>query len=393
MNWRPFASVILTTIIATGTPSDARSETAPLWDGLVAGRYEVGFKRIWTFDHSRVWPRSSALDSPTGSVARPIRVDVWFPATCSHPDRMQLRDYLYMNAPSAEFDDLVQVTRDWDEYSYQGVANRDSVAFDRLMSTETAVCSEANSAPGRFPLVVYSAGWFNRAPDNTILAEYLATHGIVVATVPQLNPGLWTYDFQSDAVSVEHQVRDLEVALGAVIEEPFVDRRRVAAMGYSTGGDVALLLQGRNPLVDAVVALDASWTLGSENDVVSSPFFTPQRHSVPIFAARRPSEEGIGYNDVLERLTLATRVVVDIPGADHGSFSDDPAQLRLLGTATAEHQAKHVLVVEAVNTFLQAVLVSHDSVDWSAMTSPYQSNGMQSTVMPATEEDPGGSQR
>jgi dienelactone hydrolase len=143
---------------------------------------------------------------------------------------MKLRDYLEMDAPSARFDDLVFLTHRWKEYSYRGLAE-DSAAFDRLMSTETAACDGAAPTAGRFPLVVYSAGWFNRSPDNTVLAEYLAGHGFVVAAVPQLNPGLWTFDFTSDAPAFENQIRDLEEAIAVLREDPMVDRRRIAAMG------------------------------------------------------------------------------------------------------------------------------------------------------------------
>jgi dienelactone hydrolase len=228
--------------------------------------------------------------------------------------------------------------------------------------------------------VLYSAGWFNRSPDNTILAEFLASHGFVVASVPQLNPGLWTYNFQSDATSVENQVRDLEVALGALVEEPFVDRRRIATMGYSTGGDVALLLQARNPLIDAVAGLDASWTLGPDNDVQSSPAFTTGQHRVPILAVRRPPQGGAGYNSVLSALTAAPRVVVEIPGADHGSFSDDPAERNLLGADTAEHRATHVVVAEAVVAFLREALLSGVAFDGNSLAEQYRSRGLVATA-------------
>lgn len=102
---------------------------------------------------------------------------------------MRFDHYVRVPAHSEEFEDLAFLTRRWDEYSYGGLAE-DSTSFDRLMAVQTAACADAPSGPGRFPLVLYSGGWFNRAPDNTILFEHLASHGFVVASVPQLNPGL-----------------------------------------------------------------------------------------------------------------------------------------------------------------------------------------------------------
>jgi len=206
-----------------------------------------------------------------------------------------------------------------------------------------------------------------------------------VATVPQLNPGLWTFNFRSDAPSVENQVRDLESALAVLIEEPFVDRRRVAAMGYSTGGDVALLLQGRNPLFDAVVGLDASWSLGPGNDVSDSPFFLSAQHRVPILTARRPTKEGTGANMVLDSLTAAPRVVVEVPSSDHGSFSDDPPQRRFLGQpGTADQKDIHGLVAQTVLSFLQSTLGKAGSFDGAGVSQHYQARGLPSTFFPAT---------
>lgn len=378
--------VLAALLVAVFTlPSGAQAQDRPLWGSLEPGDYGVGFRRLWDVDPTRVWPRSPALDSLEGNIARPVRVDVWYPAECADTHPMSLGGYVNMESPGPVFDDLVFLTHRWDEYSYRGLAE-DSTTYDRLMSTETAACLGATASPGRFPVILYSAGWFNRAPDNTILAEYLASHGFVVATVPQLNPGLWTFNFRSDAASVENQVRDLEVALAALIEEPFVDRRRVAAMGYSTGGDVALLLQGRNPLVDAVVGLDASWSLGPGNDVAGSPFFVPGQHQVPILVTRRSTEEGTRYDAVLDSLTAAPRVVVEVPGGDHGSFSDDPAQRRFLGRGSTEHENIHAEVARTILRFLRITLGMSGSFNGAGLAKYYEGRGLLSAFLPATQE-------
>ncbi|HKI83764.1 MAG TPA: dienelactone hydrolase family protein, partial [Candidatus Krumholzibacteria bacterium] len=242
--------------------------------------------------------------------------------------------------------------------------------------------------PGRFPLVLYSAGWFNRAPDNTVLAEYLASHGFVVAAVPQLNPGLWTFNFHSDFNSVENQTRDLEFALGTLSSQSFVDRTRVAVMGYSTGGDVVLLLQERNELIDAVVGLDASWSLDPDNDVAGSPFFSAERSEVPILALRRPQTESSRYDVVLDALKKAPRVVAEIPGADHGSFSDDPPERRYLGLDTGEHETAHTEIARATLAFLRAALEMPGTFDGTKLAQQLQARGLKARYLPATDAKP-----
>lgn len=336
------------------SPASGQQETGPpLWRALEVGTHEVGFRRIWELDRTRIWPRAAALDSAAGEIARPVRVDVWYPARCPSEGRMPVGGYLDMEAPSSEFEDAVFLLNRWDSYSYHGLAG-DTATFERLMDTPTGACADAPPSGGHRPLVLYSAGWFNRSPDNTVLAEYLASHGYVVAAVPQLNPGLWTWDFSSDAASVENQVRDLEVALGALIREGDVDRTRVAAMGYSTGGDVAVIFQGRNPLVDAVVALDASWTLGENNDAVGSPWFGPDVNTVPILALRRPLSSETTLPEWV--VTLPDVRVAHLPGANHGAFSDDPPMRAWLGQEPSVPPDVHARVLESVRAFLDAVL-------------------------------------
>lgn len=367
-------------LLAVTSSVPASAQEKPLWSVSSAGPHEVGFKRLWKLDETRVWPRSASIHSAQGEVSRPIRIDVWYPATCEDHPPMPLRRYLEMESPGPAFDDLVFLTHQWDEYSYRGLAP-DSTEFDRLMDTRTAACFGASGMPGPFPLIVYSAGWYNRTPDNTVLAEFLASHGFVVAAVPQTNPGLWTFDFTSDAASVEAQVRDLEVTVAALTSDAMVDRRRVIAMGYSTGGDVALLLQTRNPLIDAVIGLDASWSLGPDNDVGESPFFGPDKNTVPILAVRRPRDDAES-DHVLERLMRAPRVVVEVPGSDHGSFGDDNIQRYHLGERKPEYVEAHAAVLTTVLSFLKALRSGDARLEVDALIERLRSHGLDAEYRP-----------
>src|SRR5258707_1361728 len=172
---------------------------------------------------------------------------------------MTLRDYLYAHPPDSIFASANNWVQGWDENSYRGWARSVHTSFDTILALQSDSWQDAQVMPGRFPLVIYSGGWYNRSPDNIIVAEYLASRGYVVAEIPLLGSGLWSGDLTSNPAAIETQVRDLEVALGSLISRPWVDRTRIAAMGYSTGGIVALFLQGRNPLIKGVIGLDPSY--------------------------------------------------------------------------------------------------------------------------------------
>lgn len=368
-------ALILLAILVSGIPilNGTWAQSAPLWAGLEKGAYDTGFDRIWTVDQTRPWSRRPALDSLAGEIGRPIRIDIWYPAECGQDDPMALLDYVVMEPPTEGFSDLVFLANRWDEYSFRGLAE-DSTSFEQLMAAPTAACRRAPEASGRFPIVAYSAGWFNRTPDNSILAEYLASHGFVVVAVPQLNPGLWTFNFRSDAQSVENQTRDLEFAISEVSKQPYADRRKVAAMGYSTGGDVALLLAGRNPLIDAVVGLDASWTLGENNDVINTPFFRPSVYEMPVLAIRRPSDK-TAYDVVIDSLKFSPRLVVEVPSSDHGSFSDDPGQRSYLGADNSSDVATHGTIANVTRLFLTRILLESAGLDTESFLRELRSTG------------------
>lgn len=58
----------------------------------------------------------------------------------------------------------------------------------RIFATATGAYVDAPAARGRVSPFLYSGGKGSRADDNIELAEYLASNGYVVATVPQLGP-------------------------------------------------------------------------------------------------------------------------------------------------------------------------------------------------------------
>ena len=103
----------------------------------------------------------------------------------------------------------------------------------------------------------------------------------MVAEVPLLGDGLWTGDLPSSSAALETQVGDVEAALRLLVGRPWVDRTRIASMGYSSGGMLALLTALRNPQVHAVVGLDPSY-MGDVDRVFGAPYYRADRMRVPL---------------------------------------------------------------------------------------------------------------
>ena len=233
------------------------------------------------------------------------------------------------------------------------------------MATPTAAVLEARPAPGTFPLVAYSAGLNeNLESANAVLSEYLASYGYVVVTVPQLGSNPSTPSLAVTPVDLETQTRDLEFAVAAMAGAPYVDHGRLATVGHSIGGVVALLLAMRRSDVSAVVGLDATYGfLGSVETLTRSISYDPRSVRASLLELRRAGPP-LDYA-VVDALRYSERHVIELPGMGHGDFTSYsmiafrfPSISKARDPREAAHG--HQVVCEYVLNFLDASLKGSD---------------------------------
>ena len=87
----------------------------------------------------------------------------------------------------------------------------DQASIDRLMGERVWARRDAEPVPGKFPVLVYAPGMGYPAFDNSVLFEYLASHGYVVIAAPSTGPGAGRIAY--DAFGLEAQTRDLDMAM------------------------------------------------------------------------------------------------------------------------------------------------------------------------------------
>src|SRR5438270_8755974 len=150
--------------------------------------------------------------------------------------------------------------------------------YARVLALSAAAHRDAPAAAGRFPLVLYSGGKASRGDANVELAEFLASHGYVVATVPQLGPSDQEIELGSSPREIALHTGDFEAALAALHDLPDIDFSRIATGGHSAGGEVAAELAMRHPEISAVFGLDASFGMSSGARVFTRlPEYAPKR--------------------------------------------------------------------------------------------------------------------
>src|SRR3712207_4359335 len=281
---RPLAALAVATLTmlpaATVVAQSSRRATSPLWGDLAAGPHRVGY----TFEKLRDRTRSAA----PGDAGYPLVLSYWYPARAGSGRPMTFAGYQAIDAIDASLagptrEQLAEADRQLKAF-YERPFNFPFGAIEvdrwsRLGPTPLTAVASADPSEGTFPLVV----GVGSALGNAVLAEYLASHGYVVAVVSS------AADVElAPAARMEWYVRDLEFALARMRELPQVDARRVATWGFSFAGMPALLAGMRSPEVDAVVSLESALFYERfAQQLRGNPFYAEANLRVPLLHMMR----------------------------------------------------------------------------------------------------------
>lgn len=202
-------------------PAAARAQTPLLWAGLVRGHHGVGYQ---------------AVGQAAGTV------HLWYPAASPAGRVMTVKRY----AGAADSALATFLRR---------VGLPDSTAATLL---DSPLLAREGAQPGGegYPLVLLAQGNGHDAPDQAVLAEFLASHGFVVAATP--SPMIAQPFEREDQVPAfaERQAGDLAAAIGVAARAVGADTTRLALVAHSFGARSALLLAMRRPGFRALVSLD-----------------------------------------------------------------------------------------------------------------------------------------
>jgi hypothetical protein len=372
----------LALLICLATVSPA-SRALPLWGDLKPGSYAVGFRTLFVRDLAR-----PALGSEKGAAAgqgRQMQIGVWYPAARAlRSARMRWAEYAHLLAQELDFAPLDAARREQGRLKFieatvelGGNADELRAKLPALLALETGVVRDAPPAPGRFPLVVFP----DSPAKHSILCEYLASHGFVVAATSL--KGTHEAELDVAVTGIETIAADLQFVINQVRTLPPVDREKLALIGLGIGASGCLALQMRNAEVDAYVSLEGGILSEFEDRLLKrTPYYDLAAVRVPVLAIHAPHAS---INPAfLDQYKYATRYAVHFPQMSEFYFLNYGEFERLvpgiIGKAPGDTKAGFEWAARYVLNFLQAHL-KHDTNGLTFLDNRVQANSVPPELM------------
>ncbi len=167
----------------------------------------------------------------------------------------------------------------------------------------------APPSAGRFPLAIVSHGTGSHEPGHAWIAAGLARAGWIVVALRHPGDNYEDRSAVDRADFFERRPRQAAAVLSAVLADPAwadrVDPARIAVVGHSAGGHVALALAGGDPTRARVVAHCAPGGPGPRDDAAMCALGGRRAPEVSRAMADGPGAGGVRVRDARIRAAVA----------------------------------------------------------------------------------------
>lgn len=286
---------------------DPVADACGVADLLAPGPFAVGVT---------TWELTDAARPDATGAPRPLRVEVWYPATADAATAPRALYRLLDEAPASLDERLAGV----DVPDIEGEAARDA-PVERL------------GAP--YPLVVFSHGNGGLRFQNMALMTHLASHGHVVVAPDHTGDTLWDaldggLDVADVLESFEDRVADVTFVAGAAVatDGPLAgvaDAERWAITGHSFGGAISLAMTSGKPSAPADPRFLAAVPMTPASTLLPLFGYSLTRSRTPTLVLAAARDGTLDYEDeqraAYGRLS-APKALATVREAGHFSYTD-----------------------------------------------------------------------
>jgi len=268
---RTLCSIVVPTMAGAAacreTPAIPPSQTtiaAPwLWGHLERGSYALGLHVIAGADSSRPEPLADGRSGP-----RPLEIVVWTPGPHENLTRDTVRFARYVDlsdgaVAATDSGRIRDARRRWlAESMSRAPASVPEATLDSILAAPMAAVVGLPPATARAPAVLWSTRHATPAAQS-VLSEYLASHGYVVAWVrytgiDSLRPPFDDVSPARKSATLEAHVADMQWALRRLRSHPAIDTTRLGVAAWSYSGEPATVLAQRTPSLRVLVSLSSN---------------------------------------------------------------------------------------------------------------------------------------
>ena len=223
-------------------------------------KYNAGFTTIHLIDSTRIYKQDT--ESTDILHYRPIDVDTWYPSE-QKGERPLLFNSLFSlyEQRAIDYQDDTDYSGLTTELAQFYVAEL-GVGTDgkKLLNIKTSSYASLNVASGKYPVIIYMAGFNGMGFENFKVLENLAQQGYIVLSVSSV--GRYPGDMNNTKEDMLEQVYDAEFILGHMVESEMfdIDSNKIGVLGCSWGGVGAAALLNRNENIKAMVSFDGTET-------------------------------------------------------------------------------------------------------------------------------------
>ncbi|HAS44952.1 MAG TPA: hypothetical protein DCS93_31010 [Microscillaceae bacterium] len=255
----------LLTIILCWLSSFSFAQKSILWGNLKPGKHIVGFKVIQTYDLSRPFlPKQqegilSGVPEGWKHKGRQVQISLWYPAqkvNSAKPIFFEHYIHLLSQIHQATGVDNKAKKLGWKMFlkntKMLGGKQNSLKRLAKLGKINTQAYLNAPPKDEKHPLVLFPAG--HPTAEISIMAEYLASKGYVVAGIPNL--GITSTAPEISTVGLQAMAQDVLFTLGHLSGFQNVDRKKVAIIGNAFSSSIAATALLTNADIDALISLE-----------------------------------------------------------------------------------------------------------------------------------------